>query len=324
VFHTAAWARVLIDCYGYEPRYHVIEDESGEIKAGWPALLVSSRLTGRRLVSLPFCDHCAPLIRSSSQAEALLGAIIADRQHLGARLIEVRGWPFAASQLPLPLNPVKYYSLYVAELESDASVPFARMSTTARRYVRQAERKGVTLRLAESRGDLERFYELNLLLRRRHGMLPQPRRFFELIHRYILEPGNGHIFIGEVSGQPIAALMCLTHRDTAMCKFTLSDPDYWEYRPNHLMIAKSVEWACNEGFTRYDFGRCGAQDAGLAQFKEQTGFARSDLVYSYYPAAGGFSVKQPSGVKKLALERFARLAPNPLFRASARLYRHLG
>src|SRR5262250_1953515 len=25
VFHTAAWARVLIATYGYEPRYHVLE-----------------------------------------------------------------------------------------------------------------------------------------------------------------------------------------------------------------------------------------------------------------------------------------------------------
>jgi hypothetical protein len=53
VFHTAAWARVLMETYGYEPRYYVVENSAGQIEAGWPCMLVASALTGKRLVSLP-------------------------------------------------------------------------------------------------------------------------------------------------------------------------------------------------------------------------------------------------------------------------------
>ena len=34
VFHTSAWAKALIEAYGYLPRYMVLEDEKGEISAG--------------------------------------------------------------------------------------------------------------------------------------------------------------------------------------------------------------------------------------------------------------------------------------------------
>ena len=52
-FHHSSWARALVDAYGYLPRYHVVE-VAAEIVAAWPAMLVRSRLTGNRLVALPF------------------------------------------------------------------------------------------------------------------------------------------------------------------------------------------------------------------------------------------------------------------------------
>src|SRR5579872_2733381 len=91
-FHHSSWARVLIDSYGYEPRYHVLEGETG-IEAAWPSMLVRSRLSGTRLVTLPFSDYCPPLLACDAQADALYQSMLADRDRTGASRIEVRGWP---------------------------------------------------------------------------------------------------------------------------------------------------------------------------------------------------------------------------------------
>ena len=128
VFHTAAWASVLMETYGYEPRYHVVENSAGQIEAGWPCMLVASPLTGKRLVSLPFADHCPPLVDTRMDAEALLDALIADQGQTGAKTLEVRGWPRYGPPLPERLNQVQYYRLYATELDPDPALFWKRIS----------------------------------------------------------------------------------------------------------------------------------------------------------------------------------------------------
>lgn len=325
VFHTAAWARVLMETYGYEPRYHVVENSAGQLEAGWPCMLVASPLTGKRLVSLPFCDHCQPLVDSETDAEALLDALITDQGRLGAKTLEVRGWPRNGPSVPERLNPVPYYRLFETDLDPDPAVFWKRIDGDSRRCVRQARERNVSVRPAESLDDLDAFNALNLMLRRRHGMLPQPRRLFTSLYRNFIQPGNGRILLAEVEGQIVAGLLCITHRDKVYDKFAPSNPEFWSYRPNHLLLWESVEWSCRHGYKHYDLGRVGADATGLAVFKEQWAFVGRDLPYYYYPAPGGFNVTQPEGIKKRALDLFARYAPERVFvEAGERLYRHLG
>src|SRR5262249_52744143 len=59
--HSTAWAKVLSKTYGHEPVYlHC--SRRGQLVALIPAMEVSSPLTGRRGVGLPFTDFCGPLM----------------------------------------------------------------------------------------------------------------------------------------------------------------------------------------------------------------------------------------------------------------------
>jgi len=51
VFHTAAWARVLHESYGYDPTFITVID-GRDLMALIPLMDVNSILTGRRGVSL--------------------------------------------------------------------------------------------------------------------------------------------------------------------------------------------------------------------------------------------------------------------------------
>ena len=82
VFHHPAWLSLLHEHYRY-PMQALCVLEHGEIVAGLPLARVESRLTGRRLVAVPFSDRCVPL-----------GGVHAV-QHLGEALVAQRalsGW----------------------------------------------------------------------------------------------------------------------------------------------------------------------------------------------------------------------------------------
>jgi CelD/BcsL family acetyltransferase involved in cellulose biosynthesis len=61
IFHHPAWARLLADCYGYRAMIVALAD-GGAVTAGLPAIDVSLPFGARRWVSLPFTDHCPPLV----------------------------------------------------------------------------------------------------------------------------------------------------------------------------------------------------------------------------------------------------------------------
>ena len=67
VFHSREWFSALHLAYGYEPVVYTNCDPSAELTSGIVFCKVSSWLTGRRLVSLPFSDHCDALVENSDE-----------------------------------------------------------------------------------------------------------------------------------------------------------------------------------------------------------------------------------------------------------------
>jgi len=58
VFHTMAWLQTLRRTYGYQPTVFTTTGPESALDNGIVFCQVRSWLTGRRLVSLPFSDHC--------------------------------------------------------------------------------------------------------------------------------------------------------------------------------------------------------------------------------------------------------------------------
>jgi hypothetical protein len=52
-FHTSTWAEILHKSYGYKPLY-LMENKQKNLSAVMPVMEISSLLTGKRGVSLPF------------------------------------------------------------------------------------------------------------------------------------------------------------------------------------------------------------------------------------------------------------------------------
>src|SRR5215213_892093 len=71
VFHTREWLDALQRTYGYTPVAYTTSAPGGNLHNAVVLCEVRSWLTGRRLVSIPFADHCEPLVAEPRDAAAL-------------------------------------------------------------------------------------------------------------------------------------------------------------------------------------------------------------------------------------------------------------
>ena len=75
VFHTAGWLEALRRTYGYVPIAFTTSLPDTSLQNAIVACRVASWLTGARLVSLPFADHCEPLVSDPTDLHALLAVL---------------------------------------------------------------------------------------------------------------------------------------------------------------------------------------------------------------------------------------------------------
>jgi hypothetical protein len=74
IFHTTEWLSALVRTYGFEPVAATSTEPGAALEDGIPLCRVRSIHKGNRIVSLPFSDHCQPLV-SPEKLPRLLKAV---------------------------------------------------------------------------------------------------------------------------------------------------------------------------------------------------------------------------------------------------------
>jgi CelD/BcsL family acetyltransferase involved in cellulose biosynthesis len=274
--HHPAWMQMLAACYGYEPFVFALTDDASLI-AGLPMLGVGNFLSGRRWVSLPFTDYCPALAKGGKDLAALTDSLVEKRNSDGLASVEVR------AQLPTQSGVYTHSSavIHVLALSSDPEAVFRKFKRTqVQQCILKAERDAVTVRRASAGTDLDVFYSLHLQTRRRLGTPVQPRRYFDLLWKRLIEPGVGFILLAYHGETPLAGAVFLAWNGTVSYKHSASDPAYWRLRPNNLVLWNAIKWGCENGYHTFDFGRTDLDDEGLRAFKNGWGTKEQPLVYS--------------------------------------------
>lgn len=276
-FHHPAWAGLIASCYGFEGFSVGVTDGLGGLGALVPMVEIKLLGSTRRWVSLPFTDTCAPLVSGDCTQRLIIDELDMCRNE-GVASIELRTAlnegeiVFAARQgvsHTLPLVP-------------DAAAVYRTFKKTqVQQPITKGEREGVIIRRAECSDEMHVFYRLHAMTRRRHGTPVQPRRFFDLLWRRIVEPGLGFLLIAEKDRVPIASAFFLAWNGTIIYKFSASDPAGLGLRPNNLLLWSAIKWGCENGYRTFDFGRTDLEDEGLRAFKNGWGTREEPLFYSF-------------------------------------------
>jgi CelD/BcsL family acetyltransferase involved in cellulose biosynthesis len=275
-FHEPEWALLLAECYGFQA-FALALEEDGAIQAGLPVLEVRGLLGGRRWVSLPFTDHCPPLAAAPDVQVRLAEGLDEARKEAGVGRLDLHAELSGAGAQSWLAGVT-----HTLELDPDPARVFPTFHPSqVQRSVRKAEQGPIVLRRAETETDLtEAFYRLHLDSRRRQGVPIQPRRFFRLLWRRVLEPGLGFLTLAYDGGTPVAGAVFLAANGTVTYKYGASDQRALRLRPNHLVFWDAIRWGCDNGYTSFDFGRTELENSGLREFKSRWGAKEEPLRYS--------------------------------------------
>lgn len=317
-FHTAAWARVLSESYGYTPLYFAAI-ENGRLSGLIPVMEIRSFLTGKRGVSLPFSDMCEPLAGKIETFETLLNEAAAHGRKAGWKHLELRGGDRFLQEKPASAQ----HFVHTLELSADEAMVSGRFKPNIRRNIRKSEKEGVQVKCALSLESIAAFYKLNCGTRRHHGLPPQPWPFFRKIYEYVIAAAKGFVVLAEYQNRPIAGAVFVFYRDHAIYKYGASDRDFHHLRPNNLVMWEAIRWCCRKGISRFSFGRTEPEHEGLVQFKRNWGTAEQIIRYFDFDlykdafVGGSASLNSSYGFFKKMPELVLRMVGN-LF------YRHVG
>jgi CelD/BcsL family acetyltransferase involved in cellulose biosynthesis len=281
VFHTPAWLRALQRTYGYMPTALTTASPGAQLADGIAFCRIRSRITGARLVSLPFSDHCQPL----SASKELLNALPEICRSEKLKYVELR---------PLVLPPAskltvsERYRFHVLDLHPPLEDIFRKFHADCiRRKIRRAEREKLEYEAGRSARLIDEFYALQVITRHRHSLPPQPREWFQNL---VSEMGDRMLIrVARFNGRAISAILTLQHKKTATYKYGCSDAEDNNRGGMQLILWKAIEEAKAAGMESMDLGRGGIEDKGLALFKERWGAQRLEIAYLRYPGLSGFT-----------------------------------
>jgi len=320
VFHCTRWLRALQTTYGYDPLVVTTCSANAPLTNGLVFCRVRSWLTGRRFVSLPFSDHCQPLVNNSCELDDLL-------LHM-KRYVDAGEWKY------IEIRPTSYqpgsqtgfsesiaYSFHRLDLRKSEQELFQSFhKNCVRRKIRRAEREQLVCEEGTSESLLQKFYELLVITRRRQHLPPQPLSWFRAL---VAEFGDSlKIRVASKDDLSIASILTITHKKSMVYKYGCSDARFHKVGGMAFLFWHAIQEAKERQLEEFEMGRSDSGNRGLISFKEHWGAVGTHLSYWTYPPR---TKRTQSEWKKIILRQLVPRTPSFVLKAAGKLlYGHIG
>jgi hypothetical protein len=319
LFHSTQWLDALKRTYGFQAGVLTTSEPRDRLTNGLVFCRIRSWLTGARLISVPFSDHCVPLTTSEEEFECLVYRLRQEADQGSNKHLEVRS-NAAGPGILAGLAVSGTFCLHQLNLKPTLDELFlAFHNNCIRRKITRAAREGLIYEDGTSEELLGKFYRLTVATRRRQGIPPQPLSWFRNLIACLGE--NIKIRLVSYNGQPAAGIITICHKSTMTYKYGCSEPAFHRMGPMQLLIWKAIKEAKETSLLQFDMGRTDWCNTGLLAFKDRWGGARATLVYLRYPAS-----PQPHSPRfigeRIAKRVFGSMPDRILIDVGNMLYRH--
>ena len=321
VFHTRGWLGALQATYGYEPVAFTTSVPTENLTNALLFCVVRSWLTGSRLVSLPFSDHCEPLVEDADQFRALSSFVVSLRLKERWKYVEIRS-ANCLLDFDGSFGRATTYYLHRLDLRPSLDALYKGFHKDCiQRKISRAERESLTYEAGRSPSLLQQLYELLQLTRSRHHLPPQPFEWFQNL--VTLMGKDACIRIASKAGQPVAGILTISHGKKMVYKYGGSDAKFNNLGATSMLFWQAIKEAKEAGAEELDLGRSDLDNQGLITFKERWSATSSTLTTWRAPNSAVSPSFEHLKVR-LAKEVCARLPDSMLTLAGRLLYRHIG
>lgn len=321
VFHQRGWISALARTYGYEPFVLTTAPPGEPLSNGVVLCRISSWMTGTRLVSLPFADHCEPLLNSPEERLEIMSWLRNECNQRRWRYVEFR--PLKSGEnANYSFQPANSFCFHELDLSPDLDEILKRLHRNSfRRNIRRAKREQLSYEVGRSKQLVDEFYRLLVATRRRHQLLPQPRGWFRNLVESMGE--DVQIRVARKDGAAIATMLSLRHGSNVVFKYGCSDARFHRLGSVPFLFWKLIEESKISGAEKIDFGRSDWDNEGLIAFKDRLGTTKRVLTYYRYTNPEGRDAATALGFLG-SWKAIFRLPDAVLSTCGRLLYRHMG
>jgi serine/alanine adding enzyme len=306
-FHQFAWRDVIQGTYGHRSYYLLATRDERSVPAGvLPLFHLKSTIFGSTLVSLPFVDGGGILADDGEVSASLLDAAANLAKQIGAQSIELRSENDCAvygKRAGMAKRPGKVRMLMV--LPGSWSDLCKSFKSKLRSQIGRPLKEGCTARIG-GLDLLEDFYSVFVTNMRDLGSPVHSKALM----RQVLEafPGHSRIFAVYHGTRAVAASLVIGFNGVLRNPWASSDRRYAAMSPNMLLYARMLEYACDNGYRTFDFGRS-TQGEGTYRFKEQWGARPAPLHWYvlFVDGAAPRSEQSPAARFELAARVWSKL-----------------
>lgn len=278
LYHLTAWKRIIGQTFNHTT-YYLYAWQDNQIVGILPLTFLSSLIFGKFLVSLPFFNYAGIAAEHDIARKRLLEEAIRTAQQIGATHIEFRHLENYDLELPTKTSKV----LMILDLPSSSEELWKSFKSKLRSQIKRPTKEGFTVRFGQL-DELDNFYKLFVRKMRNHGTPVYTKRLFENVLREF--PYTARICTVYNDEQPLATGFIIGYKQMLQIPWAASLRAYDRFGTNMLLYWRILEFACEQGYTQFDFGRS-TLDEGTYKFKKQWGSQPMQCYWQYWLASGG-------------------------------------
>jgi len=273
IWHLPAVTGFIENTYGHSTRYFCALDETKKVVGVLPVVQLNSRLFGNFLVAMPYFNYGGVLADSRDIALRLISEADEWRQTIKASHLELRFCQDNGLGLPQKTDKVSFW----LPLPDDAQALWESFQPKVRAQIRRGERDmtGFAIGGPELLDEFYRVFSVNM---RDLGTPVYGKDFFDNLLQTLA--GKAWLVVARIDGRAVGCAFLTGYNGRMEIPWASTLRGYNHTGINMTMYWKILEFAVQQGFKVFDFGRC-SQDAGTYRFKQQWGAQPLKLYWDY-------------------------------------------
>lgn len=299
LYHTSHWFKVIQKTYNIQPV--VFADFKDNIKCGMPFFLHHGIFRHKRLIGITSAQSCNPLVNNANELNELILFIKHYIKKNNINYFELRVTDNFPNWIPEAQRIVKEFFSYTIDLEYNYdTIAKGFHKSCIIRPLKKAMSQDIKIVSSYDLKSIRAFYHNYEIMRRDHGLLPQPFKFFQNLIVYLAPLSFIDCKHALYNNSIISSVINLKYKDKYVYEYGATNKNFIHLHPSHLLINDSIKNAIDQAFRKFDFGRTNSTNQGLENFKKRWGGKKEFFSYYYV-----YNHKTPSEDKQSLLKSFA-------------------
>jgi len=270
-FHLIAWKKTIEESYPYQAFYLLAKD-ANRTRGVLPLFLVKNLAVGKALISTPFGVYGGILADAEDVRNGLYMAARSLGEKLGVDYVELRN---AFPEQCVGQSNVTRYVTFTQKIQPVGEEQLLQaLPKKTRNLVRKALKTPFTTRIGVR--ETGRFFDILSRNMRRLGTPCFPRRYFDRLLANFGEMADiREVWLGD---QLMAASLNFFYEGQMHTYHAAADTRFNALGPNTFMYFDHLQWAGQNGFQLFDFGRS-KKGTGVFEFKRHWDTVQRELPY---------------------------------------------